>query len=81
MDEAPPGAGRRHLRRCHLRRPPDIGGALHAATIVVIGSVPMDRLRHVVPAFTGLSEVWLELILAYQAQGQGGAQASKEGAS
>ena len=41
----------------------------------------MDRLRHVVPAFTGLSEVWLELILAYQAQGQGGAQASKEGAS
>ena len=41
----------------------------------------MGRLRHVVPAFTSLSEVWLELILAYQAQGQDGAQASKEGAS
>jgi hypothetical protein len=63
------------------RRPPDIGEALHAATIAAIGSVPMDRLRHVVPAFTSLSEVWLELILAYQAQGQDGAQASKEGAS
>lgn len=41
----------------------------------------MDRLRPAVPAFPSLPEVWLELILAYQAQGQDGAQASKEGAS
>ena len=60
---------------------PDIGEALHAATIAVIGSVPMDRLRHAVPAFPSLSEVWLELILAYQAQGQNGRPARQEGAS
>jgi pyruvate/2-oxoglutarate dehydrogenase complex dihydrolipoamide dehydrogenase (E3) component len=60
---------------------PGIGEALHAATIAVIGSVPMDRLRHAVPAFPSLSEVWLELILAYQVQGQKGRQAGQEGAS
>ena len=60
---------------------PDIGEMLHAATIAVIGAVPMDRLRHAVPAFPSLSEVWLELILAYQAQGQNGRQGAQEGAS
>ena len=60
---------------------PDIGEALHAATIAVIGSVPMSRLRHAVPAFPSLSEVWLELILAYQVQGRSGRQARQEGAS
>jgi pyruvate/2-oxoglutarate dehydrogenase complex dihydrolipoamide dehydrogenase (E3) component len=51
---------------------PDIGEMLHAATIAVIGAVPMDRLRHAVPAFPSLSEVWLELILAYQSEGHNG---------
>ena len=60
---------------------PDIGEALHAATIAVIGSVPMNRLRHAVPPFPSLSEVWLELILAYEVQGPNGRQAVQEGAS
>ena len=60
---------------------PDIGEALHAATIAVIGSVPMNRLRHAVPAFPSLSEVWLDLILAYEDQGQNSRQAVQEGAS
>jgi dihydrolipoamide dehydrogenase len=34
---------------------------LHAATIAVIGAVPMDRLRHAVPAFPTRSEIWLRL--------------------
>lgn len=41
----------------------------------------MDRIRHAVPAFPSLSEVWLELILAYQVQGQDGRQTGEEGAS
>jgi hypothetical protein len=28
----------------------------------------MDRLRHAVPAFPTLSEIWLELGLAYRAE-------------
>ena len=50
---------------------PDIGEALHAATIAIVGEVPMERLRHAVAAFPTLSEVWLELILAYQAKPPG----------
>ncbi len=46
---------------------PDIDGILHSATVAVVGEVPMDRLRHAVAAFPSLSEVWLELDLAYRA--------------
>jgi pyruvate/2-oxoglutarate dehydrogenase complex dihydrolipoamide dehydrogenase (E3) component len=35
---------------------------LHAATIAVVGEVPLDRLRHAVPAFPTVSEVWLRLL-------------------
>jgi dihydrolipoamide dehydrogenase len=47
---------------------PDIDGLLHSATVAIVGEVPMDRLRHAVAAFPSLSEVWLELELAYRAQ-------------
>jgi dihydrolipoamide dehydrogenase len=46
---------------------PDIDGILHSATVAIVGEVPMDRLRHAVAAFPTLSEVWLELGLAYLA--------------
>jgi dihydrolipoamide dehydrogenase len=46
---------------------PDIDGILHSATVAIVGQVPMDRLRHAVAAFPTLSEVWLELSLAYLA--------------
>jgi pyruvate/2-oxoglutarate dehydrogenase complex dihydrolipoamide dehydrogenase (E3) component len=35
---------------------------LHAATIAVIGEVPLERLAHAVPCFPTRSEVWLKLI-------------------
>ncbi|HEX3434867.1 MAG TPA: NAD(P)/FAD-dependent oxidoreductase [Solirubrobacteraceae bacterium] len=35
---------------------------LHAATIAVIGEVPLARLAHAIPAFPTRSEVWLKLI-------------------
>ncbi len=38
---------------------------LHAATIAVVGEVPIDRLWHAVPAFPTRSEVWLRLFELY----------------
>ena len=38
---------------------------LHAATIAVVGEVPLDRLRHAVAAYPTRSEVWLKLLEAY----------------
>lgn len=49
---------------------PDVGDMLHGATIAIVGEVPMDRLRHAVPSFPSLSEVWLKLIENYDAQGR-----------
>jgi pyruvate/2-oxoglutarate dehydrogenase complex dihydrolipoamide dehydrogenase (E3) component len=37
---------------------------LHAATIAVLGEVPLARLRHAVPAYPTRSEVWLKLLEA-----------------
>ena len=39
---------------------------LHAATIAVVGEVPLDRLQHAVPAFPTRSEIWLKLLEAYE---------------
>jgi pyruvate/2-oxoglutarate dehydrogenase complex dihydrolipoamide dehydrogenase (E3) component len=44
---------------------PDVAELLHAATIAVTAEVPLDRLRHAVPAFPTLSEVWLRLLETY----------------
>jgi pyruvate/2-oxoglutarate dehydrogenase complex dihydrolipoamide dehydrogenase (E3) component len=35
---------------------------LHAATIAIVGEVPVARLRHAVPAFPTRSEIWLNLL-------------------
>ncbi|MFI1388801.1 dihydrolipoyl dehydrogenase family protein [Streptomyces griseoaurantiacus] len=44
---------------------PDVAELLHAATIAIVGEVPLDRLWHAVPAFPTVSEVWLRLLEAY----------------
>jgi pyruvate/2-oxoglutarate dehydrogenase complex dihydrolipoamide dehydrogenase (E3) component len=41
---------------------PEIAEFLHAATIAVVGEVPLERLAHAVPSFPTRSEVWLKLI-------------------
>ncbi len=41
---------------------PDVQEMVHAATIAIAGEVPLDRLRHAVPAFPTVSEVWLHLV-------------------
>ena len=43
----------------------EVGEWLHAATIAVVGEVPLDRLAHAVPAFPTRSEVWLKLLESY----------------
>jgi pyruvate/2-oxoglutarate dehydrogenase complex dihydrolipoamide dehydrogenase (E3) component len=44
---------------------PGVGEMIHAATIAVVGEVPLDRLWHAVPAYPTMSEVWLRLLEAY----------------
>jgi len=43
---------------------PQVGEMLHAATIAIVGKVPLDTLWHAVPAFPTVSEVWLRLLEA-----------------
>jgi len=43
----------------------DVAELLHAATIAIVGEVPIDRLWHAVPAYPTISEVWLRLLDAY----------------
>lgn len=44
---------------------PGAGELLHAATIAVVGEVPLERLWHAVPAYPTLSEFWLRLLEEY----------------
>ena len=43
---------------------PEVAEFLQAATIAVVGEVPLDRLFHAVPSFPTRSEVWLYLLEA-----------------
>ena len=43
----------------------EIAESLHAATIAVIGEVPIERIWHAVPCFPTRSEVWLGLLEGY----------------
>ena len=43
----------------------DVAESLHAATIAVIGEVPLERLWHAVPSFPTRSELWLNLLEEY----------------
>ncbi|HET9059752.1 MAG TPA: NAD(P)/FAD-dependent oxidoreductase [Acidimicrobiales bacterium] len=41
------------------------GELVHAATIAVVGEVPLERLWHAVPSYPTISEVWLRLLESY----------------
>ena len=43
----------------------EVAESLHAATIAVVGEVPLATLWHAVPAFPTRSELWLRLFEAY----------------
>jgi len=42
----------------------EVAEMLHAATIAVVGEVPLDRLAHAVPCFPTRNELWLYLLEA-----------------
>jgi pyruvate/2-oxoglutarate dehydrogenase complex dihydrolipoamide dehydrogenase (E3) component len=44
---------------------PDVAEFVHAATIAIVGEVPLERLWHAVPSFPTRSEVWLRLLENY----------------
>ncbi|MFZ1995478.1 MAG: NAD(P)/FAD-dependent oxidoreductase [Solirubrobacteraceae bacterium] len=41
---------------------PEVAESLHAATIAIVGEVPLTRLVHAMPPFPTRSEVWLQLL-------------------
>jgi dihydrolipoamide dehydrogenase len=41
---------------------PEVDEVVHAATIAIVGRVPIDTLWHAVPSYPTVSEVWLRLL-------------------
>lgn len=44
---------------------PSVGELIHAATVAIVGAVPISRLWHAVPAYPTISELWLRLLENY----------------
>ena len=44
---------------------PGVGELIHAATVAVVGEVPLSRLWHAVPSYPTISEIWLRLLETY----------------
>jgi pyruvate/2-oxoglutarate dehydrogenase complex dihydrolipoamide dehydrogenase (E3) component len=45
---------------------PEVADFIHAATIAIVGEVPMGRLWHATPSFPTRSEIWLNLMAAWE---------------
>lgn len=43
----------------------DVAELVHAATIAIVGEVPVTRLWHAVPAYPTMNEIWLRLLETY----------------
>jgi pyruvate/2-oxoglutarate dehydrogenase complex dihydrolipoamide dehydrogenase (E3) component len=43
----------------------DVSELVHAATVAIVGEVPLERLWHAVPAYPTMNEIWLRLLEAY----------------
>jgi len=43
----------------------DASELIHAATVAIVGEVPLHRLWHAVPSYPTISEVWLRLLEEY----------------
>ena len=44
---------------------PGAAELVHAATVAVVGEVPLERLWHAVPSYPTISEIWLRLLESY----------------
>jgi pyruvate/2-oxoglutarate dehydrogenase complex dihydrolipoamide dehydrogenase (E3) component len=47
---------------------PEVADLVHAATVAVVGKVPLGTLWHAVPAYPTPSEIWLRLLETYRLQ-------------
>ena len=47
---------------------PEVAELVQAATVAVVGEVPISRLWHAVPAYPTISEIWLRLLEEYGRQ-------------
>jgi pyruvate/2-oxoglutarate dehydrogenase complex dihydrolipoamide dehydrogenase (E3) component len=47
---------------------PEVGELVHAATVAVVGKVPLDVLWHAVPSYPTAAEVWLRLLETWRAE-------------
>ena len=43
----------------------DVSELIHAATVAIVGEVPIERLWHAVPAYPTMNEIWLRLLETY----------------
>ncbi len=59
----------------------DVSEWLHAPTIAIVGSVPVEELWRAVAVFPSRSEVWLRLLEAREANRSGRTQAATAAAS
>jgi dihydrolipoamide dehydrogenase len=41
---------------------PEVGELVHAATVAVVGQIPLDVLWHAVPSYPTAAEIWLRLL-------------------
>jgi dihydrolipoamide dehydrogenase len=53
----------------------DVAEWLHAATIAIVGRIPVERLWEAVPAFPTRSEIWLKLLERREAELAAGREA------
>jgi pyruvate/2-oxoglutarate dehydrogenase complex dihydrolipoamide dehydrogenase (E3) component len=49
---------------------PEVADFLHAATIAIVGEVPLATLAHAIPSFPTRSELWLKFLEAYEHERQ-----------
>jgi dihydrolipoamide dehydrogenase len=47
---------------------PEVGELVHAATIAVVGKVPLDVLWHAVPSYPTVAEIWLRLLETWRTE-------------
>ncbi|MFE7651232.1 hypothetical protein ACFU6H_36700, partial [Streptomyces phaeoluteigriseus] len=44
---------------------PEVAELVQAATVAIVGEVPIARLWHAVPSYPTISEIWLRLLEGY----------------
>ena len=68
MSPSPSAVPPRHHTPRNPDRPtrgPEVAELVQAATVAIVGEVPIARLWHAVPSYPTISEIWLRLLEGY----------------